>query len=82
MSLSADRPPKENELFHSELFADGASECVFDLEVARYRRCSAGCRIQVNVVVRSMSLQMATAINEAPHELSPLHSEMDSSCFS
>jgi hypothetical protein len=55
MSSWADRG-KETALIHAELFADGASECVSDLEMARYRRCSAGCRIQVNVVIRSVSL--------------------------
>jgi len=54
------------------------------------RRCRWGaeqsdpavCRIDVDVVICAVTFRITTAINESAHELAPLHSEIDSSCFS
>jgi len=40
------------------------------------------CRIDVDVVICAVTFQITTAINESAHELAPLHSEIESSCFS
>ena len=68
--------------FQIKLFANGAGKRVFDFRVPRYWSDSAICRIQINVVIRTVSFEVATAINQTSHKLSPLHSEIDSSCFS
>lgn len=69
-------------LFRAELLADRTRECVFDFGVARYRSDPAVCRIDVDVVICAVAFEVAATINQASHKLSPLHSEIDNSCFS
>jgi hypothetical protein len=38
--------------------------------------------INIEVVIRTVTLQMTTALNQTAHELAALHSEIESSCFS
>lgn len=39
-------------------------------------------RIDLNIVVSSVTLEVATVFDEFAHELTALHSEIASSCFS
>jgi len=50
--------------------------------VARHWRNATIRRIQIEIVVRAMTLEVTTMLNEPAHELAALHSEIESSCFS
>lgn len=64
------------------MLANRSSECVLDFGVARHGSDPAVCRIDVDVVICTVAFQITTAINESAQELAPLHSEIESSCFS
>jgi len=69
-------------LFQAELLPNRTHERAFDFVVARHGSDPAIRRIEIDIVICAVAFQVATAIDQTSHKLSPLHSEMDNSCFS
>jgi hypothetical protein len=81
-ALNTGREPKGERLVQTELLPDGSCQRFLDLRMSRHGNCPAVYRIGIKIMVCTMTLQITAAFSETSDELSPLHSEIATSCLS
>jgi hypothetical protein len=74
--------PRERSSIEAKLFADRLCKRVFDLRVSRDRRYPTVNRVGIEIMIRTVTFQVAAAFSEAAHQLPPFHSEIAISCLS
>ena len=72
----------ERNSIEAKLFAGRLCKRVFDLRVSRDRRYPTVNRVGIEIMIRTMTFQVAAAFSEAAHQLPPFHSEIAISCLS